>query len=191
MLVAGGITAVRRSHRHYPFKAVALGLFAVDVKKWRINAQLVAGQTGQPLDVKWRAGDRVLANPRNIICPEDKNISVMRLNKVVTALIDKHLVPCVDRASGDNFAAMKKPAGKNVEVLAERVGRGVYEKALPLTHQSRKSKKEGYFLWHNLEDLIVLTRHHVDIIATQNNEFDDLSQNIWRRLGAWMTGNSI
>src|SRR5215211_5162025 len=134
MLVAGRITAVRRSHRHYPFEAVAVGLFAVDIKKWLIDAQLVAG----------RAGDRVLANPGNIVCPEDKNISVMRLNKVVTALIDKHLVPCVDGASGDNFATMKKPAGKNVEVLAERVGRGVYEKALPLTHQSRKSEKEGY-----------------------------------------------
>ena len=115
----------------------------------------------------------------------------MRLNKVVTAFIDKHLVARVDRASGDNFAAMKKPTGKDVEILTKRVGRGVYEKALPLTHQSRKSKKEGYFLWHNLENLIVLTRHHVDVIATQNNEFDDLSQNIWRRLGARMTDNSV
>ena len=58
ILVAGRITAVRRSRRHHPFEAVALGLFAVDVKKWRIDAQLVARQTGQSLNVKRRSGDR-------------------------------------------------------------------------------------------------------------------------------------
>ena len=62
----------------------------------------------------------------------------MRLNKVVTAFIDKHLVARVDRASGDNFAAMKKPTGKNVEILTKGVGRGVYEKALPLTRPIAK-----------------------------------------------------
>src|SRR6476661_9718331 len=103
--MAGRVTAVRQSHRHYSFEAVAPSLFAVDVKKWRIDAQLVAGQTGQSLNIKRRSGDRIRANRRNTICSEDKNIPVMGLNKVVTAFIDKHLVACVDRASGDNFAA--------------------------------------------------------------------------------------
>src|SRR4030095_9933102 len=86
---------------------------------------------------------------------------------------------------------MKKPTGKDVKILRKRVGWGVYEKTLSLTHQSRKSKKEGYFLRHNLENLVVLARNHVDVIATQKNKFDDLSQNIWRRLGARMTDNSV
>src|SRR5438046_8321951 len=47
ILVAKRITTVRRSRRHHPFEAVALGLFAVDVKKWRIDAQLVARHTSQ------------------------------------------------------------------------------------------------------------------------------------------------
>ena len=49
MLVAERITAVRRSRRHYPLEPVTLGLFAVDVEKRRIDAQLIARQTGQDL----------------------------------------------------------------------------------------------------------------------------------------------
>src|SRR4029077_4406485 len=191
IFVAGRITAVRRSRRHHPLEAGALGFFSVDLKKWRDDGQLVARQTGQSLNVKRRSGDRIRANRRNIICSEDKNIPVVRLNKVVAAFIDKDLVARVDRAPGDNFSAMTKPAGKDVKILTKRVGRGVYEKTLPLTYQSRKSKKEGYFLWHDLENLIVFARNHVDVIATQKNEFDDLSQTIWRRLRARMTDNSV
>jgi hypothetical protein len=144
--VAGRITAVRRSHRHHPFEAVALSLFAVDVKKWRIDAQLIARQTGQSLNVKRRSGDRIRTNRRNIICPEDKNITVVRLNKVVAAFIDKDLVARVDRASGYNFAAMTKPTGKDIKILTKRIGRGVYEEILPLTYEARKSKKKATFL---------------------------------------------
>src|SRR4029077_13208560 len=191
IFVAGRITAVRRSRRHHPLEAVALGFFSVDVKKWRIDAQLVARQTGQSLNVKRRSGDRIRANRRNIICSEDKNVTVVRLNKVIAALINKHLVARIDRASGDNLAAMTKPAGKDVKILTKRVGRGVYEETLPLTYEARKRKKERHFFGHDLENLVVLARNHVDVIATQKNEFDDLSQNIWRRLRAWMTDNSV
>src|SRR4029077_9280237 len=158
ILVAGRITAVWRSRRHHPFEAVALGLFAIDVKKWRIDAQLVARQTGQSLDIKRRSGDGIRTNRWNIICPKDKNITVVRLNKVVAAFIDKHLVARVDRASGDNFTAMTKSAGKDIKILTKRIGRGVYEEILPLTYEPRKSKKEGYFLWHDLGNLVILAR---------------------------------
>src|SRR6476660_5492094 len=191
ILVAGRITAVRRSRRHHPFEAVALGLFAVDVKKWRIDAQLVARQTGQSLNIKRRSCDGIRTNRRNIICSEDKNITVMRLNKVIAAFIDKDLIAGVDRASGYNFAAMTKPAGKDIKILTKRVGRGVYEEILPLTYEARKSKKEGHFLRHDLGNLVVLARNHVDVIATQNNKFHDLSQEIWLWLGARMTDNSV
>ena len=116
------ITAVWRSRRHHPFEAVALGFFTVDEKKWRIDAQLVVRQTGQSLNVKRRSGDRIRANRRDIVCSKDENIPVVRLNKVVAAFIDKDLVARVDRASGDNLAAMNKPTGKDVEILAKRVG---------------------------------------------------------------------
>src|SRR6476661_8210388 len=164
--MAGRVTAVRQSHRHYSFEAVAAGLFAVDVKKWRIDAQLIARQTGQSLNIKRRSGDRIRTNRRNIICPEDKNVTVVRLNKVVAAFIDKDLVARVDRASGYNFAAMTNSAGKDIKILTKRVGRGVYEEILPLTDEPRKSKKEGHFLRHDLGNLVVLARNHVDVIAT-------------------------
>ena len=49
----------------------------------------------------------------------------MRLNKVVTKLIDKHLVARIDCASGNDVAAMKNAARDNVEIVAERVGRTI------------------------------------------------------------------
>src|SRR6476619_4586341 len=189
--MAGRITAVRRSHRHYSFEAVAPSLVAVDVEKWRINAQLIARQTGQSLNVKRRSGDWIRTNRRNIICPEDKNIAVVRLNQVVAAFVDKDLVARVERASGYNFAAMTNSAGKDIKILTKRVGRGVYKEILPLTYEPRKSKKEGHFLWHDLGNLVILSRNHVDVIATQKHEFHDLSQKIWLRLGARMTDNSV
>src|SRR5262249_26817703 len=113
------------------------------------------------------------------------------LNEVVAAFIDKDLIACVDRTLGDNLAAMNNPTAKDVKVLAKRFGRGVYEETLPLAYQSRKGKEEGYFLWHDLKNLVVLARNQVDVIATQKNEFDGLSQNIWRGLAARMTDNSV
>ena len=114
-------------------------------------------KTGQSLDVKRRSGDRIRPNPRNIVCPKDKNIAVVRLNKVVAAFIDKHLVARIDRAACDNFAAMTKSAGKDIEILTKRVGRGVYEETLPLTYEARKSKKEAIFgtiseIWSSSRD---------------------------------------
>src|SRR5262249_20062243 len=129
------ITTIRRSSRHHSFKAVALGLFSVDVKKWRIDTQLIARQTGPSFNIKKRPGDRIRPYRRNIVCSEDKNVTVAGLNEVVAAFIDKDLVACVDRASGDNLAAMNKPAGRDVKILTKCVGRGVYEEILPLAHQ--------------------------------------------------------
>src|SRR5262249_18101145 len=104
----------------------------------------------------------------------------MRLNKVVAAFIHKHLVARVNCAPSDDFTAMAKPTGKDVEILMERVRRGVYENALPLADQSRKRKKERDLSRHNFKDLIIFARDDVDVIATQNNELCDLSQNVWR-----------
>mgnify|MGYP003693881481 CR=1 FL=1 len=80
-----------------------------------------------------------------MICPEDKNIAAMRLNKVVAKFVDKDLVACVDCASGNDFAAMINATRENVEIMTERVGRRVDEKVLPLADQSRKREKEEDF----------------------------------------------
>src|SRR5262249_22070296 len=189
--LAERISPVRRSRRHHPLESVALSLVAVDVEKRRIDAQLVARQTGQSLNVKRRAGNRIPADRRNTICSEDKHIPVVRLNKVVAEFIDKHLIARVDRASGYDFAAMTKPTGKDVEILTKRVRRGVYEKTLPLTHEFRKSKKERDFSRHDLENLVVLARNNVNVIATQNKDLHDWPQIVGRRAGTGMPNDPI
>src|SRR5207248_9026588 len=109
----------------------------------------------------------------------------------VDAFTDNDRAAPVDRASGDNFAPKKKPTGKDVETPTKRVGRRVHEKAFPLTHQSRKGKKKRYFLRHDLENLVVLARNDVNVVATLNDKLDDLLQDIWWRFCARMTDNSI
>src|SRR5262249_17998358 len=125
------------------------------------------------------------------IRPKDKNIPVVRLNKVVGAFIHEHLVARIDRTSRDNFSTMEQLAGKDVKILTERVGRGVNQKTLPLTYQSRKCEKEAFFRGYDLENLVVLSRNHVNVIATLNDKFDDLFQKVWRRLVTRTTNNSV
>src|ERR1044071_3352715 len=113
--MAKSIAAVRWPSRHDPLEPVALCFFAVDVKEWWIDAQLVAGYTSQALNVKRRSGNRIRANSRNIVCSKNKNIAIVRFNKVVGAFINKHLVACVDRAAGDNLPSVNKAPWKDVK----------------------------------------------------------------------------
>ena len=115
----------------------------------------------------------------------------MWLNKVVAELIHKHLVARVDCTSGNDFAAMKKSTREDVEVLAQGVRRRVYQKALPLKDQSRKSKKEADFSRHYFQKLVVLVGYHVDVVAALNNKLRNLSQQIRRRLGARVTDDPV
>src|ERR1051326_3027338 len=126
-----------------------------------------------------------------MIRPEYKHVAPARLNKVVAALVYKDLVACVDCSSGNDLAAMTNPTGKNVEIVTERLGRRVNKKVLPAADQSRKCEKEQNFLGHNLDNLILLLGNHVNVIATENNELADLSQNVWRQLRAGMTDDSV
>ena len=115
----------------------------------------------------------------------------MRFNKVVAAFIHKDLVACVDCAPGNDLAAVTNATRKNTKIMTERLGRSVHEKVLPLADQSRKSKEEEDFFGRDFKNLIILTRNHVDVIATQKNKLADLSQNIRRRCHAGMTDDSI
>src|SRR5438034_11614808 len=115
----------------------------------------------------------------------------MWLNKVVTELVHKYLVACVDCASCNDFPAMKNPTGEDVEVLTQRLRRRIHQKVLPLAVQSRKRKEEEHFLWHDLQYLIMLARDQTEVIATANNKLGDLLQEIWRRLHSGMTDDSV
>ena len=70
-----------------------------------------------------------------MICPENKNVASMRLNKVVTKLIDKHLVARIDCASGNDVAAMINATWENIEIMAKRVRRRIDQVFLPLKNQ--------------------------------------------------------
>ena len=104
---------------------------------WRIDPQLIPWQAAQSFDVKGRPSFWIFPNPQNVICPENENVSSVRLNKVVAKLVDKDLIPRIHCAPGNNFTAMIGPPGENVEIMTERLGRRINQKVLPLTNQAR------------------------------------------------------
>src|ERR1041385_7576770 len=151
------VSSIRRLRRHDSSETIALCFFAIHIEKRRIDPQSITRHTSQTLDVKRRAGFRVFANSRNVIRPEYKDIAATGLNKIVATLVYKDLIARVDCPSGNNLAAMTNATWRNIEIMTECLGRGVNEKVLPATDQSRKCKKEKDFLGHNLDNLIILT----------------------------------
>src|SRR5713101_5411072 len=126
-----------------------------------------------------------------MIRAENKYVAAMRLDEVVTKLIDEDLIARVHRAPGDNLSARANPPRENVEIVSERFRRDVNEIALMLTDQTREGEKEEKFLLLDLQDLIILARHDVDVIAAEHNELADLPQKVRRWLGARMADDSI
>src|SRR6266487_4810273 len=124
--MAQSVSSIRRFRRHYPGETIALRFRAIHIEKWRIDSQLIAWQTGQPLNIKWRACLRVFPNPWNMIRPKHKNIATMRLNKIVATFIHKDLVARIDCASGDDLAAVTTATRVNVEIMTERLGRSIH-----------------------------------------------------------------
>src|SRR5437773_11961893 len=103
----------------------------------------------------------------------------------------KELVAYVECAHGNGLSAVTNATRKNTKIMTERIGRSVHKKVMPLADQSRKSKEEEDFFGRDFKNLLILTRNHVDVIATQKNKLADLSQNIRRRCHAGMTDDSI
>jgi hypothetical protein len=100
-----------------------------------------------------------------VICPENENVALMRLNEVITEFIDKDLIACVHCAFGNDVAATISAAGENVEIMIESLRRRVDEKILLLADQSRKGEEKENFFLLDLKDLIILARDNVDVIA--------------------------
>ena len=120
-----------------------------------------------------------------MICPENENVAAMRFNEVVPKFINKDLIACIHCASRNNVAAAISPTGENVEITSERLGWRVDKKILVVADQPRKREEEEKFFLLDFKNLIILTRDNVDVIATEDNEFADLSQDVrrWRAAG--------
>lgn len=182
IIATQGIAAIRWLRRHHSREAKAFCDFAVRIKKWWVDAQLISGQAGQSFDVKGRPRCGIFTNSENVIRAKNENIAAMWLNKVVAKFVDKDLIPCVYCAPGNNLTTVTSPAGQNVEIMSERFGRRVNQKILLLADQSRKGEEEEKFLLLDLKNLVILTRDDVDVIAAEYNEVRDLAQDIrWRR----------
>ena len=111
---------------------------------------------------------------------KNKNVAVMRLDEIVTELVDKDLISGVNGAARDNFATMIPVARRNMKISSQRFRRRVDQKILMLANDAREGKEEQEFLRHDLYDLVVLLRNDVDVIATEDNKFCNLPKNVWR-----------
>src|SRR5438876_4902045 len=165
IITAQSIAPIRRLSRHHSGETKTLRDFSIDIEKRRIDPKRVAGQTSQAFDIKRRPGLRVLPDPEDMLCPENEDVASMRLHKIVAAFIHKNLVACVHRASGNNFAPMISPPRENVKIMRECFGWRINEKLLLLADQPRKREEEEKFPLLDLQNLIILTRDNIDIIA--------------------------
>ena len=102
----------------------------------------------------------------------------MRFDEIVAELVDENLVAGIDRAASEDLALFGtvRP-GTTFQVHA----------TFPATHRrgnsgagkyARKGEEEEKFFLLHLQDLVVLPRNHVDVIATQHDEIHDPSRQV-------------
>ena len=103
IIVALRIAAIWRLGRHHAPKAKSAGQLAVDVKHGRIDAQLVARESGEALDKKRRAGFGIVPNAKDVVGAKNKDVAAMRIDEVVAELIDKNLVAGIDGAARNDL----------------------------------------------------------------------------------------
>src|SRR5690242_11191292 len=116
----------------------------------------------------------------------------MRFHKIIAELVDEDLVPGIDGAAGDNLAPRERLIFSNVEIASQLIWRAVNPiELLVATNDPRERKEETKPYGFNFFDLIVLLRHHIDVIATAENELRDLLEEIWRRRGRRMANDSV
>ena len=170
------VTSIRRLGRHDTAKSDPLSELAINVEQRRIDAKRVARNSRQSFDKKWGTGLGIVRNTEDMVGAKNKNVAVMRLDEVVTELVDKDLVSGVDRATGDDIAAMISVARRNMKIRAQCFRRCVNQKLLVLADDARKGKEEREFFRHDLHDFVVLLRDDVDVVATENNKGSNLSE---------------
>src|SRR6266576_7099048 len=107
---------------------------------------------------------------------ENEDVTPMRFYEVVSEFIHKHLVAGVDRSFGDDLTAAVGPTRIHVECAFQDLGRCINQPVLVKANYSGKREEEEEFLLLHLQDLIVLGRDNVDVIAPAQNKFSDLLQ---------------
>src|SRR5438128_5318869 len=100
-----------------------------------------------------------------MIGAEDENIAAVRLHKIVTHLVDENLVPGIDGAARNDFAAFVMVADRDFEIVAQLVRRTIDEELLPLADQPRKCEEEEKPLLLDVFDLVIFVRDDIDVIA--------------------------
>ncbi len=168
------VAPIRRLGRHDAPKSGSRGELAINIEQRRIDAQRIVRDAGQSFDKKWRTGLGIVGNTEDMVGAKNKNVAVMRLDEVVTELVDKNLISCVDGTAGDDIAAMINVARPKMKIRAQRFRRRVNQKLLMLTNNARESKKECELFRHDLNDFVVPLRDDIDVVATENNKFGRL-----------------
>src|SRR5215467_10977880 len=163
--MARGIAAIRRLRSHDSCETKTLRGSSIDKQQRRIDPEFVPGQPAQPLNVKGRSHIGVLPNAEDMLCPKNENVPAMRFDEVIAEFVHKHLIARIHCTSGNDLTTTIGAAWKNVEIVAEGIGRCVNEIILLLADQSRqREEKEDFFLLDS-NNLIILSRDNIDIIA--------------------------
>ncbi len=115
----------------------------------------------------------------------------MRLDEIVAELIDENLVAGVDRAARDHLAAAVDVPGPDLEILAQGIRRRIDEKILARADDAGKGEEEAKLLRHDPLHAVVFLRNDVDVIASEDEELNDATNDIRRRLRARMTDDPV
>ena len=163
----------------------------IDEQAWRLNTERVPGQAGQPLNVERLTGFRVSLDARDIIRAENKNVAPTRLDDVVGELVDKNLVARVDGAARDHLVFVVTPAGKNVEIGPQGLGRRINQECLVLQDHARKREEEEKLFRGDLQNLVLLRGNNVDVIASAGDKIEGSPHQVRRRTFARITDNAV
>ena len=175
-----GITFVEFNRGHHPPNPIALGQLAIDIKIGRIDPQFVARRASEPLDVVRRARFRILSNPKDMIGAKDKDVAAMRMNKVITELIDKDLIAGINRPARDDLAPAIDIAGIDLEVLAQNFRRRVDGEGLVIALDARDGEEEKKLPRSDAPDRVVRPGNDVDVVPARTTK----SMTCFKMLGA-------
>src|ERR1700720_3939075 len=98
------VAAIRHLRRHDTLKAIAFRELSVYEQLGRVNPQRVTRQSGQALDVKWRACFGIVGDSGNVVSSKNKDVATMWFDKIIGKLVDEHLIARIHRAAGYNIA---------------------------------------------------------------------------------------
>ena len=81
--------------------------------------------------------------------------------------------------------------GRDLEILAQGIRRRIDEKILARADDAGKGEKEAELLRHDPLHAIIFLRDDVDVIASEDEELNDATNDIRRRLRARMTDDPV